>query len=237
MKNVKILIADEDQNTVALRSQLVSKSYDVIWVQDGLAASEAIERQDFDFFILEMTLMGKDGITLAKEIRGKNKHVPILFLSAQSQEKDIITAFKAGCDDYVQKPYSIEELLYRIGAILKRVNSSSRRPPKQPPVYIVGSMKFNVMRQTLTTEDKVVHKLTTKETALLALLCEYKNRLLERSEALFRIWGDDGYFNARSMDVYITKLRRFLKNDPSVNLINIHGVGFKLVDSEDNKDA
>lgn len=233
MKNAKILIADEDQNTAALRSQLVTKGYDVVWMKDGQTASEAFANTHFDFCILEMALPVKDGIALAKEFKSKNKHVPILFLTAKSQEKDKITAFKAGCDDYVIKPFYMEELLFRINAILKRVNTSIRRQPKQQILYNIGTLRFNTNRQTLALDNKVLYKLTTKETRLLELLCEYKNRLLERSEALVRIWGDDGYFNARSMDVYVTKLRRFLKTDPSIRLINVHGVGFKLVTEDE----
>lgn len=229
MKNVKILIADEDQTTNVLRSQLVSKGYDVVWVQNGQAAMDAFSSQLFDFCIFEMTLPIKDGISLVKEIRSKNKYIPILFLTTRSIEKDRIAAFKAGCDDYVQKPYSMDELLLRIKAILKRIHLSTRRQPKQINVHNIGDIKFNVIRQTLSVDNKVIYRLTTKETSLLALLCEYKNRLLERSEALVRIWGDDGYFNARSMDVYITKLRRFLTMDPNVHLLNVHGIGFKLV--------
>lgn len=235
MKNVKILIADEDQSTIALRSQLVAKGYDVVWVQNGQSAIDAFSSQIFDFCIFEMTLPIKDGITIVKEIRSKNKYIPILFLSARVSEKDRISAFKAGCDDFVRKPYSMDEVLLRIKAILKRIHLSTRRQPKQVSVHNIGTLKFNVIRQTLSVENKVIYKLTTKETSLLSLLCEYKNRLLERSEALVRIWGDDGYFNARSMDVYITKLRRFLSIDPNVHLLNVHGIGFKLVTDTENE--
>lgn len=234
MKNLKVLIADEDQNTPILRSQLVAKGFDVVWVQNGQDAIDAFNNHSFDFCILELSLPVKDGIAVAKEIKSKNRFTPILFLTLKSQERDKITAFKAGCDDYVTKPYSEEELLLRINAILKRVNSSVRHQPKQQNVYTIGTLKFNSNRQILSLDNKVLFKLTTKETRLLELLCEYKNRLLERSEALVRIWGDDGYFNARSMDVYITKLRRFLAADPEVQLLNIHGVGFKLVTYEDD---
>ncbi|MDD4847593.1 MAG: response regulator transcription factor [Bacteroidales bacterium] len=229
MKNVKILIADEDQTTAALRSHLVSKGYDIVWAKNGQAAIDAFSTQLFDFCILEMSLPNKDGLAVLKELRAINKNIPILFLTSRSSEKDHITAFKAGCDDFVQKPYSMEELVLRIKAILKRVHSSTRRQTKQINVYNIGIIKFNVIRQTLSLDNKVVYRLTTKETSLLSLLCEYKNRLLERNEALVRIWGDEGYFNARSMDVYITKIRRFLTMDPNVRILNVHGIGFKLV--------
>lgn len=235
MKNIKILIADEDQTTPALRSYLVSKGFDVVWVQNGQIAMEAFTSQIFDFCIFDISLPLKDGFTLTKDIRNKNKYIPILLLASKAQEKDRITAFKVGCDDLVLKPFNMEELLLRIKAILRRIHLSSRRQPKQVSIHTIGNIKFNVVRQTLSMDNKTMYKLTTKETALLSLLCEYKNRLLERSEALVRIWGDDGYFNARSMDVYITKLRRFLKIDPTVHLINVHGIGFKLVSNNNSE--
>lgn len=236
MKNIKILIADEDQTIPALRSYLVSKGFDVVWVQNGQIAMEAFTSQLFDFCIFDFSLPLKDGVTLTKEIRNKNKYIPILLLASKTQEKDRINAFKVGCDDLVLKPYNMEELLLRIKAILKRIHLSSSRRPKQVTVHTIGNVKFNTVRQTLSVDSKTMYKLTTKETALLSLLCEYKNRMLERSEALVRIWGDDGYFNARSMDVYITKLRRFLKIDPNVHLINVHGIGFKLVSNNSETD-
>jgi two-component system OmpR family response regulator len=167
-----------------------------------------------------------DGLTLAKEIRLTNPDIPIIFLTAKNQKEDIIDGFKSGADDYITKPFSMEELLYRIEAILRRTaNTSSNRKEES---YKLGGYFFDPLKQILVYEEQPL-KLTTKESELLELLCRHGNEILERNFALKTIWIDDNYFNARSMDVYITRLRKYLRKDTSVKILNVHGRGYKLI--------
>jgi len=168
----------------------------------------------------------KDGYTLAKEIRMTNTEIPIIFLTAKSLKEDVIEGFKAGGDDYITKPFSMEELIFRIEAIIRR---AKKELISQQSEYKIGKYIFNSDKQVLKLEDSE-QNLTTKESELLRLLCNNKNMVLERNFALKTIWIDDNYFNARSMDVYIAKLRKYLKDDPAVQILNIHGKGFKLID-------
>jgi len=167
-----------------------------------------------------------DGLTLAKEIRLTRPDIPILFLSAKNQEEDIIEGFKSGADDYITKPFSMEELLYRIEAILRRTTNIVVH--KKEDSYTIGSYTFDPLKQMLAYRDQPI-KLTTKESELLDLLCRHGNDILERNFALKTIWIDDNYFNARSMDVYITRLRKYLRKDPTIKILNIHGKGYKLI--------
>ena len=175
--------------------------------------------------MLDVMMPKKDGFTLAQEIRSINPDIPIIFLTAKTMKEDILEGFKIGADDYLTKPFSMEELLLRIEAILRRVKGKKM---KDIPFYKLGNFLFDTQKQTLAIGDKVT-KLTTKECELLSLLCAHANEILERNYALKTIWVDDNYFNARSMDVYITKLRKHLKDDPSIEIINIHGKGYKLI--------
>jgi len=168
----------------------------------------------------------KDGFTLAKEIRMANPAMPILFLTAKSLKEDVIEGFSIGADDYMTKPFSIEELLMRIEAILRRTRKDS--PDSEQSSFQIGRYLFDATKQTLQLDDEV-RKLTTKESELLKYLCINKNSLLDRNFALKTIWVDDSYFNARSMDVYITKLRKYLADDPTIEIINVRGKGFKLI--------
>jgi DNA-binding response OmpR family regulator len=168
----------------------------------------------------------KDGFTLAKEIRTINSNMPILFLTAKSMKEDVLEGFTLGADDYMTKPFSIEELLLRIEAILRR--SRNDLSSSEQEVFQIGSYEFDVTKQTLTLGDNS-KRLTTKESELLRYLCLNKNSVLDRNFALKTIWIDDSYFNARSMDVYITKLRKYLSMDPTVEIINVRGKGFKLI--------
>jgi DNA-binding response OmpR family regulator len=168
----------------------------------------------------------KDGFQLAKEIRVINKDIPIIFLTAKSLKEDVLLGFKLGADDYLTKPFSMEELLFRIEAILRRTKAESKLTGQT--VYKLGKYTFDFQKQTLSS-DNVSYKLTTKESELLKMLCDNMNDILERNYALKNIWVDDSYFNARSMDVYITKLRKYLKDEPSVEILNVHGKGFKLI--------
>jgi two-component system, OmpR family, response regulator len=168
----------------------------------------------------------KDGFTLARDIRMVNSEIPVIFLTAKNLKDDVIEGFKLGADDYITKPFSMEELIFRIEAILRRTSQDSQNLTQQ--IYKLGRYTFDTRKQTLTNGEDVV-KLTTKESDLLKLLCQNANKVLERNFALKSIWIDDNYFNARSMDVYITKLRKHLKDEPTVEIINVHGKGYKLI--------
>ena len=167
-----------------------------------------------------------DGLTLAKEIRLENPEIPVIFLTAKNQKEDILEGFKSGADDYITKPFSMEELLYRIEAILRRTAGTPIN--KKEDIYSIGGYSFDPRKQLLVFKDQST-KLTTKESELLELLCRHGNEILERNFALKTIWIDDNYFNARSMDVYITRLRKYLRKDPAVNILNVHGKGYKLI--------
>ena len=167
----------------------------------------------------------KDGFTLAQEIRQANSEIPIVFLTAKTLKEDILEGFKIGADDYITKPFSMEELVFRVEAILRRVRGKKN---KENTLYHIGKFLFDTQKQLLTIGGKQT-KLTTKENELLALLCSHANEILQRDFALKTIWIDDNYFNARSMDVYITKLRKHLKDDEDIEIINIHGKGYKLI--------
>ncbi len=223
-----ILLAEDDQNLGGiLKSYLEAKGFPTNLSVDGKEALENFKRGEFDFCILDVMMPVMDGFTLAKEIRKIDKDIPILFLTAKAMQEDKIMGFEAGADDYLTKPFSMEELLMRIKAILRRYNEANEKKPDNS-IFEFGNYTFDYNRQILLNNLKE-QKLTSKEAELLKLLCENINNVLDRSVALNKIWYDDSYFNARSMDVYITKLRKYLKEDESVNLINVHGVGFKLV--------
>lgn len=229
-KNTKILLCEDDPNLGQLLSEyLKAKNYDVTLAVDGVEGHRAFKRQSFDFLILDVMMPNKDGFTLAEEIRVDDKHVPILFLTAKSMKEDTLQGFKLGADDYMTKPFSMEELMVRIQAILRR---SSGLPQEGETIEAVnlGQFTFDYNKQKLVFgEDET--KLTTKENELLHLLTKHKNGVLERDYALREIWGDDNYFNGRSMDVYIAKLRKHLRRDEKIEIINVHGRGFKLLDA------
>ncbi len=230
MENTRVLLAEDDKNLGnILKAYLEAKSYPTVLCQDGKIAYETFKREEFNFCVLDIMMPEMDGFTLAKKIRKIDKEIPILFLSAKSMQEDRIQGFEVGADDYLTKPFSMEELLLRIKAIMRRSTSSESETGKSE--YKFGKFVFDYNRQTLNCDNKD-QKLTSKEAELLKLLCDNMNNVLDRTIALNKIWFDDSYFNARSMDVYITKLRKYLKGDPNVELINVHGVGFKLVISE-----
>jgi len=229
-KKVNILLAEDDKNLGSiLKSYLQAKGFEAILCENGKVALEAFKKEEFNFAILDVMMPVMDGFTLAKEIRKIDKKIPLLFLTAKTMQEDKIQGFEIGADDYLTKPFSMEELLLRIKAILRRADQARQKHVN--PVYKFGKYTFDYDRQLLKI-GKTENKLTSKETELLRLLCDNLNEVLDRSMALNKIWNDDSYFNARSMDVYITKLRKFLKDDPNVELINVHGVGFKLVAPE-----
>ena len=225
-EKIKILLAEDDTNLgMLLKEYLRAKGFETVLCEDGEIAYERFLNEPFDICIFDVMMPKKDGFTLAQEIRTVNGEVPIIFLTAKSLKEDILEGFKIGADDYITKPFSMEELVFRIEAILRRVKG---KKGKEVTMYKIGRFTFDTQKQVLAIDDKST-KLTTKESELLSLLCAHVNEILERNFALKTIWIDDNYFNARSMDVYITKLRKHLKDDPSIEIINIHGKGYKLI--------
>ena len=223
---VKILLCEDDENLgMLLREFLQAKGFNADLCSDGEKGYKEFLKNKYDLCVLDVMMPKKDGFTLAQEIRNVNNEVPIIFLTAKNLKEDILEGFKLGADDYITKPFSMEELVFRIGAILRRVKG---KKDKEVTLFRIGRYTFDTQKQILVSKDKT-QKLTTKESELLALLCSHVNEILERNYALKTIWIDDNYFNARSMDVYITKLRKLLKDDPNIEIINIHGKGYKLI--------
>ena len=227
MKNKSVLLAEDDDNLgLLLRNYLNMKKFETVLEINGTKALETFKKGSFDICIFDIMMPDMDGITLATEVRKINPEMPIIFLTAKSQKDDIIEGFKSGADDYITKPFSMEELIYRINAILRRI--SNQPDHKKQEIYKIGEDTFDTLKQHLSIRGQTL-KLTTKESELLELLCRHKNEVLERNFALRAIWIDDNYFNARSMDVYITKLRKYLKKDPTLKILNVHGKGYKLL--------
>lgn len=227
IKDIKILLAEDDKNLgTVLKAYLDAKKFKTTLRVNGKEAFDEFKMDQYDFLILDVMMPIKDGFTLAREIREIDKEVPILFLTAKSLPEDKMEGFKLGADDYLSKPFSMEELLARIEAILRRTQMHKSNANKE--IFTIGKFSFDVTRHILSAEGES-HKLTSKEAELLKMLCQRKNETLDRSEALKHIWHDDSYFNARSMDVYVTKLRKYLKDDPTIEILNVHGVGFKLI--------
>ena len=227
---LKILLCEDDENLgMLLREYLQAKGYMAELCPDGDAGYKAFLKTKFDICVLDVMMPKKDGFTLAQEIRQTNADMPIIFLTAKTLKEDILEGFKLGADDYITKPFSMEELVMRIEAILRRVKGKKTR---ENTIYHIGRFTFDTQKQLLSIGDKQT-KLTTKENELLALLCAHANEILQRDYALKTIWIDDNYFNARSMDVYITKLRKHLKDDDQIEIINIHGRGYKLITPEE----
>ena len=228
-QNLKILLVEDDNNLGSLLCDyLNAKGHNCTLRTNGNDGYQSFIDETFDFLILDVMMPYKDGFTLAKEIRGIDQEIPILFLTAKSLNEDTLKGFESGADDYMTKPFSMDELLARINAIMRRLKGF---PSNEMPILQIGNYSFDTKLQKLIIE-KEEQKLTTKETDLLKLLCKNKNRVLERNNALKAVWGDDNYFNGRSMDVYITKLRKYLKKDPNIQIINVHGKGFKLLETQ-----
>ena len=226
-EKLHLLLCEDDENLgMLLREYVQAKGYVCDLFEDGEAGFKAFQRGNYDFCILDVMMPKKDGFTLAQDIRNINAEIPIIFLTAKSLKEDILEGFKIGGDDYITKPFSMEELIFRIEAILRRVKGNKS---KDVIAYRIGMFTFDVQKQTLAIGDGEQEKLTTKECDLLSLLCAHANDILERNFALKTIWIDDNYFNARSMDVYITKLLKKLRADENIEIINIHGKGYKLI--------
>lgn len=227
MNNIRILLAEDDSSLgLLLKNYLNAKNYKTTLVKTGIQAFDVFLKTDFNICILDIMMPKMDGITLAQEIRYLNDKIPIIFLTVKNLQENIIDGFIAGADDYITKPFSMEELLYRIEAILRRTNSAQAALKEGP--YALGSFTFDPVKQTLSNSEKNI-KLTTKESELLVVLYQHRNEILERNHALKTVWIDDNYFNARSMDVYVSKLRKLLSEDPSIKILNIHGRGYRLI--------
>jgi DNA-binding response OmpR family regulator len=228
----KILLVEDEANLGnLLKDYLIAKGFDASLATDGQEGFDVFSRQRFDICILDIMLPVKDGYTLAKEIRQANPNMPIIFLTAKSLPDDRIEGFKSGADDYLTKPFNMEELLLRIQAVLKR-SASIPAMHTNETYFTLSRYTFDSQKQWLICDGGEPQKLTSKESDLLRLLALNLNKTLDRAFALKTIWGDDSYFNARSMDVYITKLRKYLREDSKIEILNVHGKGFKMLISE-----
>ncbi|RKY99834.1 MAG: DNA-binding response regulator [Ignavibacteriae bacterium] len=228
-KKKKILLVEDDPNLGSLLKDYLSlKSYSVTCCLNGEEGKNVYTEGSFDLLILDVMMPKLDGFTLAKHIRKTDKQTPIIFLTAKSMLEDRLKGLKIGGDDYITKPFSSEELLLRIGNIFKRTDKARQLIPKDE-IFKLGSFVFDYKKRVLSN-GKIKKQLTSKESELLKLLAQNKNEVVERSVALREIWMTESYFTARSMDVFITKLRSYLKPDTSVEIVNVHGTGFKLID-------
>ena len=226
-QKVKLLLAEDDENLgLLLKEYLIAKGFDADLYPDGDLAYKGFAKNHYDICVLDVMMPKKDGFTLAKEIHMLNSDMPIIFLTAKNLKEDVLEGFKIGADDYITKPFSMEELIFRVEAILRRSSPEGQSGAQME--FKIGKFLFDSRKQILSDGSETV-KLTTKESDLLKLLCQNANKVLERNFALKSIWIDDNYFNARSMDVYITKLRKHLKSEPKVEIINVHGKGYKLI--------
>ena len=230
MSKAKLLVVEDDPNLGdILKEYLEMKGYEPTLCRDGDEGWNKFKKDKFDLCLLDIMMPKKDGFTLAKEIKKVQEDLPILFLTAKNQKDDIIEGLKIGADDYLTKPFSMEELLLRITAILRRTQKSTEIAPLK--TYTFGDFILHYDEQFIEGPGGK-HKLTSKENELIRLLASEINKLVNRSHALKQIWGDDSYFNARSMDVYLSKIRKILKDDPKVQIITVHGEGFKLIVGE-----
>jgi DNA-binding response OmpR family regulator len=223
----KILLCEDDTNLgMVLKNFLELNDYDVVLERDGRLGLAAFQREKIDICLLDVMMPNMDGFAVAEEIRDINPDVPLFFLSAKTMKEDIIQGYKLGADDYITKPFDSDVLLLKIKAILKRNEETHREEVNAE--FDMGKYHFNPRLRELTIDGKI-NVLSPKENELLKMLCEHKNDLLTRESALKKIWGSDTYFNGRSMDVYIAKLRKYLKEDETIEIVNIHGNGFRLV--------
>ena len=227
---MRILLCEDDENLgMLLREYLQAKGYETELFADGEAGYRGFVRGRYDICVLDVMMPKKDGFTLAQEIKQADKDMPIVFLTAKTLKEDVFEGFKLGADDYITKPFSMEELTLRIEAILRRVQGKRRT---ENAIFKIGSYTYDPHKQTLQRGEEKT-KLTTKESELLTLLYQHANDILQREYALKSIWIDDNYLNARSMDVYITKLRKHLRDDEDVEILNVHGKGYKLIIPEE----
>ena len=222
---IKIMLVEDDKNLgLILKSYLTVKGYPTTLCFSGEEALKHFDRERIDFMIVDVMMPGLDGFTLVEKLKKRNIDIPTIFLTGKSSRADVSQGFKVGCDDYIVKPFSMAELLERVRAISRRVILRE----KEQRIFKISSYTFDIARHVLI-RNGVEKKLTTRELDLLFMFCEYMNRVVERTYALHRIWRKDNFFNARNMDVYISKIRKLLKDDPNIELQNIHGVGYRLV--------
>lgn len=223
---VKILLVEDDTSLgFIISDQLKAKGYGVTLCTDGAEGFQRFSEETFHLCIFDVMMPKKDGFTLAQDVRKMDSNVPILFLTAKSSDEDKVQGFKAGGDDYLTKPFNAEELQLRVAAMLRRVNIQSES--KQQDVYQIGSYSFDTVNYVLK-HDNFEKTLTKKEAQILAILCKFMNQVVAREIVLTGVWGHDDYFVGRSLDVFITKLRKYLKEDDKIQIANIHGIGFKL---------
>ncbi len=233
-QNKKILLVEDDPNFgTILKDYLMMNDYEVTHAKNGMEGFEKFKKDDFDLCILDVMMPYKDGFTLAKEIREKNAEVPIVFLTAKAMKEDVLKGYKVGADDYLNKPFDSEVLLMKIKAIMQRKATETVADSKQFQ-FTIGGFELNSKLRFLTYNGGEQVKLSPKENELLRLLALHENDLMPRELALTKIWRDDNYFTSRSMDVYIAKLRKYLKLDDKVEILNIHGEGFRLVVNTDS---
>lgn len=226
-EKIKILLVEDDPSFgTVLKDYLQINSYDVTHAIDGEEGWRKFRENQYNLLILDVMMPKKDGFTLAREIKEVDKNIPIIFLTAKNMREDVLEGYKIGADDYVTKPFDSEVLMYKINAIVQRNGISDDRFDQND--FAIGNFKLNAKLRQLSVNG-IEQKLSPKENELLRMLCVFKNDLMPREVALNRIWNEDNYFTSRSMDVYIAKLRKYLKNDPSVEIVNIHGEGFRLV--------
>ena len=232
--SAKILLVEDDQNFGdVLRSYLEMNDFDVTLATDGDAGLDAFRKGSFDLCIFDVMMPKKDGFSLAKDVRAINQDIPVIFLTAKTLKEDVLEGFRIGADDYITKPFNSEELLYRVKAVMRRRMKPDENPENQRE-FKIGDYHFDYALRILTyTPVGSTDKLSPKEAQLLRLFCIRINDVLQRSEALTKIWEDDNYFTARSMDVFITKIRKYLSKDPNIEIINIHGNGFRMYVKED----
>lgn len=230
MNNAKILLVEDDINFGnVLKGFLDMHGYDVQLARDGQSGSTVFESKSFDLCILDVMMPKMDGFTLAQKIREQNKKVPIIFLTAKSMKEDHLKGYKSGADDYLTKPFDTEVLLHKINVILRR--SMGLTDLEDQTDFLLGEYHFDYKLRTISRRDKK-ESLSPKEAELLRLLCIHKNDLLTRQKALKLIWGDDNYFNGRSMDVFVTKLRKYLRDDPKIEIVTLQGKGIRLLVNE-----
>lgn len=227
MQQNKVLVLEDDSNLgFILQEHLELHGFLVKLCPNGVEGLKEYRNETYDLLLVDIMMPKKNGFSFVKEVREKDQKIPIIFLSAKSLKEDRIEGFKTGCDDYITKPFSMEELLLRIQAVLRRT-SNNNEPKLSENQYYIGRYLFDHNKQTLQLNNSKI-TLTSKESELLLLLCRNMNNVLQREDALRTIWGDDSYFNARSMDVFISRIRKYLKDDPSVLITNIHGKGYKM---------
>ncbi|MFC5283143.1 response regulator transcription factor [Pedobacter alpinus] len=230
MSNKKLLLVEDDPNLGILLEDYLSLKgkFDVVLCTDGEQGLKAFVDNEFDICIFDVMMPKKDGFSLAKDVRKINPTIPIIFATAKGMMEDKTEAYNLGGDDYITKPFRIEELLLRINALLKRTSHQNQTDEPKATQFTIGNYTFDYQTQLVIIGENQ-QKLSTKEAELLRLLCLKMNDVLTREEALLQIWHDDNYFNGRSMDVFLSKLRKYLREDPKVEIINVHGKGYKLL--------